>query len=141
MLVRFCLFFLAGGLSGLKAQNTASVQLNVRLEPIQLLTVQHSTEKQIPRVNNLQVTSTYGYTVRLHRERTENEKKYQNVSDPQVRLRSSLKTQADVQKIISHNRGTEESFHSVSFEKYQKTPSQILNDEEVPHYVYTIVSL
>lgn len=134
MLVRFCLFFLIGGLSGLKAQNTASVQLNVRLEPVQLLSVQNSTEKEIPRTNNLQITSTYGYMVRLHRERTESEKKHRNTSE------TSGTSEADVQKIVSTNSGTQHSIHTVSSENFRKTPSTSFNDKEVPHYVYTIVS-
>lgn len=138
MLVRFCLFFLAGGLSGLKAQNTASVQLNVRLEPIQILSVQNGTEKEIPQLNNLQITSTYGYTVRLHRERMQSEKKHRNASETSAVVTAT--TETDGYKVVSTNAGTQQSIHAISIEKYQKTPSKAFSSGEVPHYVYTIIS-
>lgn len=142
MLVRFCLFFLTGSLSASYAQNTASVQLNVRLEPIQLLSVEKKPEKEVSPISNIHITSSYGYTVRLHRQRTASEKSRHQATHYQANLQflTEATEEADVYKIISRSTGTQESLYAVYFEKHQKTSPEPLNEPEVPHYVYTIVS-
>lgn len=137
MLVRFCLFFMLGSLPGLKAQNTAAVQLNVRLEPVQLLSVQNSTGKAAASPHHLLVTSTYGYTVRLHRERMESVKKSPEVFTSSPNL---LSQETNIEKIVSQSTGTQESLHSVYLDQHRKAVPETFNSTQAPLYVYTIVS-
>lgn len=151
MHLHYCLLFLIMGLCNVKAQNTESILLKVRLEPVQVLTIQTKSEdmnvtesvsEKKHRVREVCLTSTFGYTLWVIKK-----KKQELLHSYKIHKNASMWQNKGALEHLTLNGSisappTQKQQYTIYYdeEKEDKKKIKDAHSDEIPHYFFTMIS-